>query len=209
MAARVSWERPMVIRRLLLIGFLSVAFGSLATPGHTAAEGIAAAFIRDLGARAVSVLQSSGNSLEAREAQFRDILISDFDIPLISKIVLGRNWKTATPEQRSEYQRVFGEYILRTYSSRLGGYAGETLQVVSERPAGKRHVVVGTLIERPAGPPIKAEWRVRTGGNRLGIIYHSPNFPLSLGVFDHVHRPQGDPGYLFRCGYATVGLTDD
>ena len=170
MGARVSWERPMAVGRLLLIGLLAIAVSSVISPVQAAPEGSAGACIRDLGARAVSILQSSGISLEAREAQFRDILISDFDIPLISKIVLGRNWKTASPEQRGEYQRVFGEYVLRTYSSRLGGYTGETLQVVSERPAGNRHVVVSTLIERPAGPPIKAEWRVRTSGERFRIV---------------------------------------
>ncbi len=42
--------------------------------------------------------------------------------------------------------------------------------MVSERPTGAKDVVVSTRIDRPSGPPIAAEWRVRATDNRLRII---------------------------------------
>ena len=47
---------------------------------------------------------------------------------------------------------------------------GENLTIVSEQPAGKKDIVVRTRIDRPSGPPIKADWRVRTTENRYRII---------------------------------------
>jgi phospholipid transport system substrate-binding protein len=79
----------------------------------------------------------------------------------IGRFVLGQYWRTATPEQQAEYLQAFNEYVLQVYSARLGGYAGETLTIVSERPAGEKDMVVNTRIDRPSGPPLEAQWRVR------------------------------------------------
>ena len=79
-------------------------------------------------------------------------------------------WRDATTEQRDSYQQLFSEYILRVYSSRFGGYSGEKLAIVEERSAGQQDVMVATRIDRPSGPPIMAEWRVRAGGSGHKII---------------------------------------
>ncbi len=42
--------------------------------------------------------------------------------------------------------------------------------VISARPAGSKDVVVRTRIERPSGPPIKADWRVRVIKDEYKII---------------------------------------
>lgn len=125
------------------------------------AQGNASRFVGDLGQNAIGTLRSTTGTLAEREAQFRQILRQGFDLAFIGRFAMGRYWRTATPEQRSDYQRLFAEYVLKTYSNRLGGYAGETFRVISEKPAGKKDIMVLTEISRPSGPPIKASWRVR------------------------------------------------
>ncbi|MCH7888046.1 MAG: ABC transporter substrate-binding protein [Proteobacteria bacterium] len=132
--------------------------------------GVASELIRRLGEQAIAALGAPGASLEAREARFRSLLSESFDLAFIGRFVLGRYWRQATPEQRSDYLALFGEYVLQTYSARLGGYAGESMTILSERPAGTKDVVVSTRILRPSGPPIEAAWRVRTTGARYRII---------------------------------------
>ena len=132
--------------------------------------GAASELIRRLGEQAIAALGAPGASLEAREARFRGLLSEGFDLAFIGRFVLGRYWREATPAQRNVYLALFGEYVLKTYSARLGGYAGEGMTVLSERPAGTKDVVVSTRILRPSGPPIDADWRVRTTGERYRII---------------------------------------
>ncbi len=132
--------------------------------------GAASELIRRLGEQAIAALDAPGASLEAREARFRSLLSEGFDLAFIGRFVLGRYWRQATPEQRSDYLALFGEYVLQTYSARLGGYAGESMTILSERPAGTKDIVVSTRILRPSGPPIQAAWRVRTTGGRYRII---------------------------------------
>jgi phospholipid transport system substrate-binding protein len=132
--------------------------------------GAASELIRRLGEQAIAALGAPGASLEEREARFRSLLSEGFDLAFIGRFVLGRYWRQATPEQRSDYLALFGEYVLQTYSARLGGYAGESMTILSERPAGTKDVVVSTRIARPSGPPIEAAWRVRATGGRYRII---------------------------------------
>jgi phospholipid transport system substrate-binding protein len=130
----------------------------------------ASQFIRNLGEEAIKVLASRDTALDAREARFRSLLANGFDLDFISRFVLGRFWRGASPEQRSSYQQLFTKYVLRVYSSRFGGYAGETLNIVAERVAGKRDVMITTQIDRPSGPPIRADWRVRKKNGTYRII---------------------------------------
>lgn len=130
----------------------------------------AAQFVKWLADQATTTLRAPGSSLEQREAAFRRLLSQGFDLKLIGRFVLGRHWRTATPEQRADFQRLFEEFILKSYSSRLGGYAGEAFTVVSARPAGDKDAMVRTRIARPSGPPIKADWRVRARDNQYRII---------------------------------------
>ena len=133
------------------------------------ASGDASDFVQLLADQAIGVLQSEDRSLEQREAQFRDILVKGFDLDLIGRFVLARHWRSASDEQRANYLRAFGEFIVHKYSAMLGGYVGEVMTVVSEQAAGEKDVLVHTRIDRPSGPPIETHWRVRgkSGDQRI------------------------------------------
>lgn len=135
-----------------------------------ATENDAARFIHQLGNRAIETLRTSDLTLDQREAQFRGLLREGFDLAFIGRFVLGKYWRAATPEQQEDYLALFGEYVVQTYSARLGGYSGETMAVVSTRQASEKDFVVRTQIDRPSGPPVVAEWRVRTTGGGFRII---------------------------------------
>lgn len=162
--------RHQMLRASVLVVFVTffLVLGNQRT--GAAEEGGPSQFIRQLGDQAISVLNAEGASLDAREAKFRSLLRQGFDLEFIGRFVLGRHWRKATAAQRNSYLNLFSEYILRTYASRMGGYVGESLVIVSERQAGKKDVMVRTRINRPSGPPIKADWRVRTTNNHYRII---------------------------------------
>jgi phospholipid transport system substrate-binding protein len=144
------------------------AFG-LRAHAATAPDG-AARFINWLADQAIKVLQTQGGNLSSREAALRDLLVQSFDLEFIGRFAVGRHWRTMNAEQRAEYIRLFSIYVLNTYASRFGGYSGEQFTVVNARAAGKKDAVVRSVIKRPSGPPIKADWRVRARGNQYRII---------------------------------------
>jgi len=150
------------------------ALGLAALPGagaraQTDPQG-AAQFIQWMAEQALTTLRTPGVTLEQREANFRQLMRTGFDIEFIGRFVLGRAYQGATAEQRSDYHQLFGEYLVKTYSRRLGGYSGETFTIVGAQPAGDQDALVRTRIDRPSGPPIMADWRVRVIGNQFKII---------------------------------------
>ena len=158
----------MGFRRLLVPALFVALIGA----GDAAFASVddAARFIQRLGDQAIAALRASDLTLEQRESRFRGLLSQGFDLSFIGRFVLDEYWRLATPEQQDDYLALFSEYVLQTYSARLGGYAGETMTVVGARQANEKDVVVRTRIDRPSGPPITTAWRVRTTGGRYRII---------------------------------------
>ena len=66
---------------------------SVTTPSRAAND--PAAFIADLGSKAVNVLTSTASEAE-RERQFRVLFEQSFDLQSISRFVLGPYWRTAS-----------------------------------------------------------------------------------------------------------------
>lgn len=126
--------------------------------------------MENLSAEALAILGAQGSSLDMREAEFRALLSRSFDFQKIGRFVLGRAWRTATPEQRDEYLGLFQEFILRTYTRRLGGYSGQIFKITKAEPMGKIDAVVVTEIGRPSGPPLKAGWRIRGKAGTYKIL---------------------------------------
>ena len=155
---------------MFMFVLVGAMFGAGTIAQAEAESGGASRFIRDLGDQAIQVLQTQDLTLEQREDRFRDILRQGFNLDFIGRFVIGNHWRKASAQQQADYQQLFGEYILQTYASRFGGYAGEKLAISEEKPAGKTDVVVRTRINRPSGSPINADWRVRVTDGRYGII---------------------------------------
>jgi phospholipid transport system substrate-binding protein len=154
-------------RRSPAIGALILLLGLLtAAPGAAVAQD-ARAFVATLGNQAIQVLGPSVAPAQ-RVARFRDLFREDFDIPGIGQFVLGRYWRTATPEQQQEFLRLFQEYIVQAYSTRLGEYGGEPFRVTGSRPAGEE-TIVNSEIDRKNGNRIQVDWYLINHGGRQKI----------------------------------------
>jgi phospholipid transport system substrate-binding protein len=48
-----------------------------------------------------------------------DVAVPHFDVPYIGRLVLGRNAKTATDDQRTRFQNAFKDMLIRSYATAL------------------------------------------------------------------------------------------
>ncbi len=159
-----------MIRRCGVVGALCVGLLLLAPPRPATAQD-ARAFVGTLGQQAIQVLGPSAAPAQ-RLARFRELFHNDFDVPGIGQFVLGRYWRTATPEEQQEFLGLFQEYIVRAYSARLAEYAGEPFRVTGSRPNGEETVVNSQII-RGSGAPIGVDWYLigGAGGYRITDVY--------------------------------------
>jgi phospholipid transport system substrate-binding protein len=136
------------------------------------AEHDAIALIRSLGDQAIAVLGAKEVSLAQREDRFRELFKDSFAIERIGRFALGRYWKNATPQQRTEYLTLFSEWVVKKYARLFGGYSGEKFEVVGSRsnPKDDADVIVSTVVIQNGQPLFDADWRVQRIDDRLLII---------------------------------------
>lgn len=155
------------MRRLLSLGaFVLIAVIGATVPRDAAAQD-ATAFVRTLGTEAIQVLGPSVSPAQ-RLVRFRQLFRNDFDVPGIGQFVLGRYWRTTTPQQQQEFLQLFQEYVVQAYASRLGPYGGEPFRVIGARPAGDQTIVSSDVV-RPGGSPIQIDWYLINLGGQFKI----------------------------------------
>ena len=111
--------------------------------------------------KAIKTLTDESIDPQEKEVRFGKLFDENFDIPSISRFVLGKYWKSATTTQKKEFIVTFRNYIVKTYSSRFSEYTGEKLTLInSENESNPKLFIVHTALNREDAPPIKVDWRV-------------------------------------------------
>jgi phospholipid transport system substrate-binding protein len=148
-----------MLRRSILLAGLMFLPGALAPAIPAAAAADPAAMISNLGSRALEVLGKGANQSQ-RVERFRELLRQDFDVPGIARFVLGRYWNTASEEQRTEYVKLFEDYVAMAYATRLSEYTGETFKVTGSRPDADGAIVSSQIVRPSGAAPVKVDWRL-------------------------------------------------
>jgi len=151
----------------LAVGILAVV---LAASAPAAAANDAATLVSDLGKRAVIVLTSTGSEAD-REAQFRKLFEEGFDLEALSRFVLGPYWRSATSLQQQEFETLFRDYEVHSYTVRFNEYSSQQLKVLGSRPEGESGALVQSQIAASEGNavPVKIDWRVKRTGDDYKI----------------------------------------
>ena len=119
-------------------------------------------FVQSTVNRAAKTL--GGNlSKEERVEKLKDIARDTVDINGIGFYSLGAHRKNLTEDQLNEYKKVFAEYFLKSFSSRLAEYSNPEIEVDSKKVINKNYTIVSsTLVATDSRPKVKIEWRVYT-----------------------------------------------
>jgi phospholipid transport system substrate-binding protein len=143
--------------RGLLLALIVVA-GGLAESRPAAADEAPVAFIRTLGAQALSVIHSDTLPVE-KAAYFRQMIHQDFDLTGICRFVLGPDWRIASPPERRHFRSLFADQLVRIYGRQLVE-SGDGDFVVTGSQTDASGVIVTSQIIRPRAAPIAVEWRL-------------------------------------------------
>ena len=86
-------------------------------------------------------------------------IVPNFNFDKVSRLVLGKNWTKASPEQKTAFQSEFRTLLIRTYATALSKYKNQTIEYKPLRMAeGADNVSVKTAILQPGGQPIAVDY---------------------------------------------------
>lgn len=166
----VAWS----VTALALALGLSLGPSRGLSPGARAEQPVsppaAAAFMGQLADQTLAVLRGGEASAEEKRAQVTSLIEKAFDLPLISRFVLGRFWRDASPAQLAEYQDLFTRSITKSYARALVASGGTALEVLDSKMVSETDALVSTRLQRSDGPPIGAGWRIRMVGGQARIV---------------------------------------
>ena len=119
-------------------------------------------FVQSTVNRAAETL-GSGLSKEERIEELKKIASDTVDIRGIGFYSLGSHRKNISDAQKKEYEEVFSDYFLVSFSSRLAEYSNPIISVDSKKKINDNYTIVSsTLAATDKRPAIKIEWRVYT-----------------------------------------------
>ena len=127
-------------------------------------------FIQSTVNRAADTL-GAGLTKDQRMDELKKIAIDTVDIRGIGFYSLGTHRKSATDEQKTEYEKAFTEYFLQSFSSRLAEYSNPVINVDSKKKINENYTIVSsTLVATDKRPAVKIDWRVYTKNKDKPLI---------------------------------------
>ena len=119
-------------------------------------------FIQSTVNRAANTL--GGNlTKEERVEELKNIAKETVDIEGISLYSLGPYRNKISDDQMIRYKKVFKNYFLKSFSSRLAEYTNPEIDVYSKKKINERYTIVySKLLKTEKRPEVKIDWRVYT-----------------------------------------------
>jgi phospholipid transport system substrate-binding protein len=130
-------------------------------------------------------------------------VLPHIDFEEATRLAVGRSWREASPEQRKKLTDEFRRMLVRTYSSAISAYEGQTMKVQPVRmKPDDTDVTVHNQYIRPGGKPVQLDYQMRKtpGGWKIyDIIVEGVSLVLTYrSEFDAVVRQQGVDGLIKR-----------
>tara|TARA_X000000368_G_scaffold262264_1_gene207612 strand:+ start:2738 stop:3328 length:591 start_codon:yes stop_codon:yes gene_type:complete len=128
-------------------------------------------FVKKFANDAIMILGNEQISVNEKNDQFTNLVMSAIDLNLISQFVLSKSWKTATDDQKERYISAFKTYFINSYANKLDQYSNEKIVVNGSETAGK-YVIVDTNIIKEGTDTLKVnlKWRLLNKNGDIKII---------------------------------------
>lgn len=116
------------------------------------------AVVKETSSGVISRIESDRAALEANPEGVYDLVnelvVPHFDFISMSRWVLGKSWKTASAEQRTDFVEQFKTLLVRTYARALLEYSGQEVKYfpVEQKPNSKLAIVKTELTSEGSQP---------------------------------------------------------
>ena len=129
-------------------------------------------FINSLSSQVAELNQDRSLNNTTRQQKFMKVVERGFDLPWIAKFVVGRPWKTASPDQQKEYLSLFKNLVELTYSKRFIDYSKQKIIVSGHKLGKRKFIFVESQLADPKNPKtnVNIVWRLIPKGKSFKIV---------------------------------------
>ncbi len=128
-------------------------------------------FVKDVTAEGIEEIINANVPQAEKDKRFAKLFNEALDLDFIGQFVLGRNWRTATAEQRKEFIKVYRQLNVSTWSKRFDEFKGKEFIFKGTAPSNSAgQVFVNSVVPMDQGEPAKVVWRVREKNGQYKVV---------------------------------------
>lgn len=128
-------------------------------------------FVKNVTTQGIEEIINANVSQAEKDARFAKLFNQALDLDFIGQFVLGRNWRTATPEQRKEFIQTYRQLNISTWSKRFDEFKGKEFVFQGTTPSNsKGQIFVNSVVPMDQGEPAKVVWRVKEKSGQYRIV---------------------------------------
>ncbi|UCH74977.1 MAG: ABC transporter substrate-binding protein [Rhodospirillales bacterium] len=160
---------PGRVLRAAGVGLLLIGLYAAAPAGSTET---AVAFVRSLGDTAIRELAPNDITSAQREAKFRELLRANFDLPRITRFVLGRYARSVSNTQMERFATLYEDIAVLTYAQLFAAYEGHVFAVNRQLgKAGDKYImVVSELKEVNGSNTARLDWQLLVRPDGYAVV---------------------------------------
>ncbi len=144
-----------------VIRFIAATVLAVAPAAH--AQDSPDALVKRVASEVLQIVKSDPKVQAGDQQRIREVvetkLLPHFDFERMTALAMGRNWRTATPEQQKKLTDEFRTLLVRTYSGALSQYRDQQIDYKPLRAdANSSDVHVRTEVIRQGQPPVQIDY---------------------------------------------------
>lgn len=160
-----------MLNRFVRFFCIVIAIAAIA-PQVQADENGARAYVDGIGKQVIDIIGDENIADGEKQARLRQIFTETIDFDWVGKFVLGKHWRTATPDQQQRYLANYKNFVIANYTSKFKQYSGQTFKIKSVTNVGDGDYVLKMSIQdpNPKKPDILLDYKVREEGKDYRIF---------------------------------------
>lgn len=133
----------------------------LQTPAHAAELQPTAVIGRFYDTLLGAMKDAQALGFKGRYQKLEPAIEATFDLPLMTRLSIGPQWRKLTPEQQKQLVSAFKDYTFSTYANRFDGYSGERFEVNPTTSSAAGGVVVQSNLVKSDGDKVSINYLMR------------------------------------------------
>jgi phospholipid transport system substrate-binding protein len=159
---RVRWFHSLAIALLVL---------TLSLPTEASDTDSAVKVIENLHAVLLDVMkQAKTLGYSGRYQRLAPVVTASYDLPFISRVVVGRYWSTLSPEHQEQFVNTFTKLSIATYANQFAGYSGERFKTLSAEESPRGQLIIKTTLIKANGEEVELDYMLYQKEHQWRII---------------------------------------
>lgn len=140
-------------------------------PPAAAAEEAPSDIVGRLNAVLMEVMQQADElGFSGRYDRLAPVLSEAFNFSLMARVSVGRHWRKLENSDRDRLVDAFGRMSIATFAARFDGYSGERFEVLGEKPAPRKAILVRNRLIKSDGEAVEINYLLKTAEGRWRVV---------------------------------------